>query len=480
MKLVLVDCPQDVTTATTALIEAFGRGPAPKDELSGTEVVSLSHAELGKRKIPALDDVGAVVTMGHEAFLSVVEWLNKGAALRGVVAMVEEYDARSIDRILKAAYPGLVGVTRRRVVTDPEELGSFATLLKRALRVCQPVATAMKPKKLGWKIQAQGHDFIERRLVSLFLDSRMREFMQRLAFACRSVANNRIGPPPKSYEDLVQAFSNLGRTLKDNGLGDKLRNCKNTLNGYLEPKDSVRPPAILLEGETGVGKSLSANWIASQLTPRQPPVQIPLVNVSKDLLEAELFGTLSGGWTDAVSRPGQLNLAWGKVVLLDEIGDAPPEIQAKLLVYLDTCRMRPNGWPFLEEIYSPCYIVAATNRNLDAMVQAGTFREDLYHRFRYRLRVPPLRERLGDMRLLIDFTLQDPSVNPAKEGGRAARQSVEQPVTSIHVEALEKLEAYAFPGNYRELEDVLSRAVFRATLQGRSDIQAQDIAIATE
>ena len=84
------------------------------------------------------------------------------------------------------------------------------------------------------------------------------------------------------------------------------------------------------------------------------------------------------------------------------------------------------------------------------------------------------------MRLLIDFTLQDPSVNPAKEGGRAARQSVEQQVTSIHVEALEKLEAYAFPGNYRELEDVLSRAVFRATLQGRSDIQAQDIAIATE
>ena len=84
-------------TATTALIEAFGRGPAPKEELGGTEVVSLSHAELGKREIPALDDVGAVVTMGHEAFVSVVEWLNKGAALRGVVAMVEEYDARSIE-----------------------------------------------------------------------------------------------------------------------------------------------------------------------------------------------------------------------------------------------------------------------------------------------------------------------------------------------------------------------------------------------
>ena len=154
-------------------------------------------------------------------------------------------------------------------------------------------------------------------------------------------------------------------------------------------------------------------------------------------------------------------------MFLDEIGDAPAEIQAKLLLYLDNCGFEPRGWPYADGVHSPAYVVAATNRDLKARVADGSFRSDLYYRFRHRLVVPPLRSRRSDLRVLIDFALQDPSINSLTPTGRQ--------VERIHIEAIEKLERYEFPGNFRELEDILARAVFNAAIARRQTVTASDI-----
>ncbi len=217
-----------------------------------------------------------------------------------------------------------------------------------------------------------------------------------------------------------------------------------------------------------MGKTVIAGWIHRYLSASNPTHVIPFqristVNIGKDVLEAELFGVIPGTFTDAVPRPGRLLLAWGGVVFLDEIGDLPPEIQAKFLVYLDELEFLPSGWPYSWKVFSPVYLIAATNKNLKQAMEAGTFRRDLYHRFPYKLRVPSLRERRSDLRPLIDLVLQDPAFNP---GGW---------VKEISLGAIARLEAYDFPGNFRELESILARAVFRAMQAGRQSLLEEDL-----
>jgi transcriptional regulator with GAF, ATPase, and Fis domain len=264
----------------------------------------------------------------------------------------------------------------------------------------------------------------------------------------------------------MDAFGAIGTLLQaEKRDRDKLGGALKTYSEVLDAP-AARPEPILLEGESGTGKSLVADWISRRLT-GLPAVRVAIVNVSAELLEAELFGSVAGAFTDAVSRPGVFHRARGRVVFLDEIGDAPAEVQAKLLTYLDDFGFTPRGWPFVDEVHSPVYIVAATNRDLKARCAESAFRSDLYYRFRHRLTVPPLRTRTADLRVLIDFTLQDPSIN-GRTG--AARQ-----VEGIAIEALERLERYEFPGNFRELEDLLSRAVSNAVAARRQTITAADI-----
>jgi hypothetical protein len=381
-----------------------------------------------------------------------------------VFAILDEYSVQAIDEVFKMGYfytRGVVG----RTVGDPEDLGLLTRAIKEEFRKRLALEGEQPAKRVGWKIRASPEDRAERRLVSLFLDPVMREFMQRLIFTVESI---KVEMPERLFTEEHNLFNLFEEIDKNKAQAHDRALAMLAKEGVVPHGAPVpKPQPILLEGETGVGKTVIAEWIHRYLSASHPRSAIPFqristVNIGKDVLEAELFGVIRGTFTDAVPRPGRLLLARGGVVFLDEIGDLPPEIQAKFLVYLDEMEFLPVGWPYSWKVFSPVYVIAATNKDLEAAMEAGTFRRDLYHRFPYRLRVPSLRERRGDLRPLIDLVLQDPTINKGW-------------VEEISLGAIARLEAYDFPGNFRELESILARAIFRAMQAGRRRILEEDL-----
>jgi two-component system response regulator AtoC len=205
---------------------------------------------------------------------------------------------------------------------------------------------------------------------------------------------------------------------------------------------------VLLRGESGVGKEV----IARELHRRSPRRTKPFVKVNcaalpSDLLESELFGHERGAFTGAgTARVGRFEFAQHGTILLDEIGEMPAALQAKLLHVLQDREFTRLGSNRTVEL--DVRVLAATNRDLEAMMRAGTFREDLYYRLQViELRVPPLRERLEEIPPLVTFFL----VKYAKH----YRRPVARPSPAL----LEALMEYPWPGNIRELENMMKRFV---------------------
>jgi DNA-binding NtrC family response regulator len=205
---------------------------------------------------------------------------------------------------------------------------------------------------------------------------------------------------------------------------------------------------VLIEGESGTGKELIAHAI-HRLSPRTkgPYVAVHCAALSTNLLESELFGHEKGAFTGATERRrGRFELADGGSLFLDEIGEIDASIQVKILRVLEERTFERVGGQ--ETIETDARLIAATNRDLRAMMERGTFREDLFYRlFVVVIRVPPLRERREDIPLLIQHFLQ----NIAKENGRQ--------IESITPDALQAMTAYAWPGNVRELRNAVERMV---------------------
>ncbi|MCK6446803.1 MAG: sigma 54-interacting transcriptional regulator [Planctomycetes bacterium] len=205
--------------------------------------------------------------------------------------------------------------------------------------------------------------------------------------------------------------------------------------------------AVLVQGETGTGKELVARAL-HEYGPRKkkPFLAENCAAVPADLLESELFGHKRGSFTGAVAdRDGHFVAANGGTVFLDEIGDMPLAMQAKLLRVLQEGEVRPVGSNKIVKV--DVRIVAATNKDLKAMTKVGTFREDLYFRLNVvAIHLPPLRERRGDVRYLVRFFLE----KVGKEMGRSA---------TVSEEALQLLERWRWPGNVRELENEIRRSV---------------------
>jgi DNA-binding NtrC family response regulator len=201
---------------------------------------------------------------------------------------------------------------------------------------------------------------------------------------------------------------------------------------------------VLIEGETGTGKELFAEEIHRHSPRRAGPfIVFDCGAVPKELIESALFGHMRGAFTGAVSdRPGAFEEANGGTLFLDEIGELAPEVQPSLLRALDKHAVRRVGATTYNQV--SVRVVAATNRNLRAEIAAKQFREDLYYRLAVvRMNVPPLRERLEDIPLLVErFTKQ-------LAGGRALE---------VARESLDRLRAHAWPGNVRELRNVIERA----------------------
>lgn len=220
----------------------------------------------------------------------------------------------------------------------------------------------------------------------------------------------------------------------------------------LKLKDAIANVAqldcnILITGETGTGKELVARAIYD-LSPRAEKRFLPINcgAMTEDLMINELFGHEKDAYTDAgARRNGLLESASGGVVLFDEIGEMPLNMQVKLLRVLQEKKIIRVGGT--EEIPVDVRLLAATNRNLKEEVDKGTFRQDLYYRLNVvNLHIPPLRDRMDDMPLLVNYFLAKFSL----PGGTSK---------SITKEALAQLEAYDFPGNARELENIIERSL---------------------
>ena len=211
-------------------------------------------------------------------------------------------------------------------------------------------------------------------------------------------------------------------------------------------KVSKTDATVLLEAETGSGKEVTARAIHERSARAGKPFEtVDCSALARELAASELFGHVKGAFTGADrTRPGAFERADGGTVFLDELGELPLEQQPLLLRALESRQVRRVG----DEKFRPVdvRVIAATNRDLDAEVKAGRFRSDLLHRLAVvRIRIPPLRERLDDLPLLVRSLLDG-------LGGRAHGFGLSQPV-------LERLRAHQWPGNVRELKNLIERGV---------------------
>ena len=221
--------------------------------------------------------------------------------------------------------------------------------------------------------------------------------------------------------------------------------------------------AVLIQGESGTGKELAARAIhCTGPRAERPFVAINCGSIPEPLLEDELFGHVRGAFTDArVERPGIFEQAQGGTVFLDEVTELPPSGQVKLLRVLQEREVRRVG--ATHAIPVDVRVLAASNRNVQECLEAGSMREDLYYRLNvFTLTLPPLRDRLEDIPLLVAHFL-------TQFGPESDRR-----VRGISAAAVQRLQTHRWPGNVRELENIIRQAIL---LCNGEEIQAEDLAL---
>ena len=273
-------------------------------------------------------------------------------------------------------------------------------------------------------------DYIAKPVNPQVLSARIHRAMRMSEILHQNWALRRMALSPEGFETLIgvsPSFQDLLRMVKEVA--------------------SVRSTALIV-GETGTGKELLAHAIHNLSPEHDQPYQVvDCTRFPEGMIESELFGHLKGAFTGAVvEKMGLLELADGGSVFLDEIADLPLALQAKLLRVIEEGEVRPVGGTRSKKI--DVRFIAATNQDLEARVNRGEFRKDLFYRLNVvTLRVPPLRDRVEDIPLLARHFL----VTFAREFGKA--------VTDLHPSAVTDLVAYKWPGNIRELRNVIERAV---------------------
>ena len=224
----------------------------------------------------------------------------------------------------------------------------------------------------------------------------------------------------------------------------------NTLNRVLTQIEQVAPTdaSVLILGESGTGKELLARAVHNRSKrSHRPLVKVNCASLPSNLIESELFGHEKGAFTGALAKKmGRFELADKGTIFLDVIGEMPIDLQAKLLRVLQEGEFERLGNPHTTKV--DVRVIAATNRKLEQVVNAGKFREDLYYRLNvFPITSPPLRDRKEDIGVLVTHFLKKFSTKIGK------------PIDSVSQEAMNALEAYHWPGNIRELENTIERAV---------------------
>ena len=251
-------------------------------------------------------------------------------------------------------------------------------------------------------------------------------------------------------ERLVEENTRLQEELRDRFRPDNIiGNSRGMQEVYdLIARVSQSDTTVLLCGESGVGKELVAHAIHYNSTRSGKAfVKVNCAALPENIIESELFGHEKGAFTGAhQQRKGRFELAEGGSIFLDEVGDLTPHMQIRLLRVLQEREFERVGGT--ETIRANVRVIAATNRNLDALIEQGVFRQDLYYRLNvFPIHIPPLRERKTDILLLADFFVEKYSKKNAKK------------IKRISTPAIDMLMVYHWPGNVRELENCIERAV---------------------
>jgi DNA-binding NtrC family response regulator len=250
--------------------------------------------------------------------------------------------------------------------------------------------------------------------------------------------------------DILRENRQLKETVSQSQVAKRIIGVSPAAKKMLEEIERVAPykTGVLIFGESGTGKELVARTI-HELSPRHdhPWVAINCSAIPRDLMESELFGYVKGAFTGATqNRLGRLEQAQGGTLFLDEIGDLDASLQAKLLRVLQEREFSPVGSDQVRSV--DVRFLAATNRDLKALVREGKFREDLFYRLDvYNIVVPPLRERREDIALLAQTFLRQLAAETDRE------------ITDFTPAALDVLTGYAWPGNIRELRNAVERSV---------------------
>jgi formate hydrogenlyase transcriptional activator len=274
-----------------------------------------------------------------------------------------------------------------------------------------------------------------------------------------------VSPVRRNYGRTEPGAVLLGDHLSDDAIHDDIVGRSAPLRSVLAEVEMVAPTdsTVLICGETGAGKELIARAVHNRSGRRANPfVKCNCAAIPTGLLESELFGHEKGAFTSAVaSRVGRFELANRGTIFLDEIGETPLELQPKLLRVLQEREFERLGSS--RTLHTDARLVAATNVNLADMVEARRFRADLYYRLNvFPIHVPPLRERPEDIPLLVWYFARHYS-------GSMGRR-----IKWISSSAMDALVGYAWPGNIRELQNLIERAVIRST-GDRLDVPVSEI-----
>ncbi len=312
-------------------------------------------------------------------------------------------------------------------------------LLRHAVRVAPhvPVIMITAYGSVGQAVEAikaGAFDYIEKP----FEQDQIRAIIDK---AVRHVVAGRAAPQPALYvragaDEVKGRFGLIGDSAEMRGVFE------------LIAKVADSPSTVLITGESGTGKELVAKALHEGSSRNGAPfIKINCAAIAKTLMESELFGHDKGAFTGAVSsKPGRFELADGGTLFLDEIGEIPVEMQVKLLRAIQESEFERVGG--IKTIKVDVRLITATNHDLEQEIARGNFREDLYYRLNVvPLQIPPLRRRAGDLPLLVRYII------------RRFNERLKKNVTGIEDDALAALEAHSWPGNIRELENVLERTI---------------------
>ncbi len=339
---------------------------------------------------------------------------------------------------------------------DDSLLGSSKSIVDLGLRsiLCVPLVIGDKP---------YGAIYVENRSVASCFMNKDLELLQELAELSASSIKNALYILEISRGAEGRSATRIGEDLRREYDFSMIEGKSRKMVEAMELVARVAPTdaTVMITGESGTGKELIARAIYLNSNRKDMPfLTINCGALPTGLLESELFGHVKGSFTGAISnKMGRFEAAHGGTIFLDEVGEMSPELQVKLLRVLQFGEFEKVGSYQVQKV--DVRILAATNKNLSSLVEQGKFREDLFYRFKIiEVHFPPLRERPDDIPLLVDHFVKTYS------------EKLGKPIEQIDPQFMRCLERYPFPGNIRELEGIVQRAII---LTKENHISASDL-----